>query len=180
MKTDRRDVWPLAIALLLLAATTSTTADDEVTSLKELNDRLQPGPYIDLGSDGTLTQLPEQTSALITRGKTVYAKHCASCHGVNLEGQANAEALQAAGVTPAPAHDKTGHTWHHADDQLFEYIKYGPAIALGDPSYQSMMPSFGEVLEDDDILSVLVYIRSSWPEQERRLQRLTNDDRSGR
>ena len=29
-------------------------------------------------------------------------------------------------------HDASGHTWHHADDLLFEIVKDGPAAVIGD------------------------------------------------
>jgi len=42
-----------------------------------------------------------------------YQELCASCHGVNLEGQPNWREYKADGSLPAPPHDEAGHTWHH-------------------------------------------------------------------
>lgn len=51
---------------------------------------------------------------------------------------------------------------------------------MGDPNYRSAMPAFIDVLKDDNILAVLVYIRSTWPEELRRWQVGINDSQTGR
>lgn len=99
---------------------------------------------------------------LVKRGKTVYAEHCAACHGTNLEGQPNWRERRADGRLPAPPHDETGHTWHHSDAQLFELTKRGSAAIAG-PGYQSDMAAFAEILNDAEIWAVLAYIKSRWP-----------------
>src|SRR5690606_16443464 len=68
---------------------------------------------------------PSADTARVMLGKTVYTNHCAACHGVNLEGQANWRERMANGRLPAPPHDKTGHTWHHPDAMLIDMIKNG-------------------------------------------------------
>ena len=73
------------------------------------------------------------------------------------------------GRMPAPPHDETGHTWHHGDEQLFRITRDGVAAVVGG-NYESDMPGFGEILTDDEILSVLDYIKSTWPERERAYQ----------
>jgi hypothetical protein len=45
-----------------------------------------------------------------------------------------------------PPHDETGHTWHHADRQLFSIVKQGLAAIL--PGDESDMPTFEGVLAD--------------------------------
>lgn len=86
----------------------------------------------------------------------------------------------AAVLPAAPPHDDSGHTWHHADDQLFEIIKFGPAVAMGDPDYRSLMPAFDTSLKDDEIVSVLLFIRSTWPNKQRACQKGANDAQSGK
>jgi len=176
----RTSGWTLFVCTLISLTCTSGIRADELKTFEELNSYLQPEPYIDLGSDGKLDQIPPQTPERVALGRQVYASHCAACHGKNLEGQKDWNKPLPSGLWPAPPHDRTGHTWHHADDQLFEYVKYGPAVTLNMPELQSAMPAFKDVLNDNQILAVLVYIRSSWPERERKLQAATNDDRSGR
>lgn len=95
-------------------------------------------------------------------GEKVYAEHCASCHGENLEGQANWRRRKADGRLPAPPHDETGHTWHHADGLLFEMTKFGPAKIVGG-GYESDMPGYADILSDAQIVAVLSYIKSRWP-----------------
>lgn len=152
---------------------------DSFKSLDDLGEYLKGEPIVNTGSDGVLTQLPEQTPELIAAGKRVYVSHCAVCHGDSLQGQPNWTERLASGLMPAPPHDETGHTWHHADDQLFEFVKYGPAVAMGDSSYRSSMPAFKNILADSSILAVLAYIRSSWPAPLRDAQSGTNDFQSG-
>ena len=78
-------------------------------------------------------------------------------------------------MLPAPPHDETGHTWHHADDLLFEITKFGAARVINDPSYQSAMPVYENVLSDEEIIAVLSFIKSRWPEQERGWQEDVNN-----
>ena len=99
---------------------------------------------------------------LVARGSAVYAESCASCHGVNLEGQPNWRVRKADGTLPAPPHDETGHTWHHSDVQLFETTKRGTEALVGG-DYKSEMRGFAAELDDEDIWAVLAYIKSQWP-----------------
>ena len=90
----------------------------------------------------------------IFTGQRLYAYNCASCHGINLEGQPNWQSSDANAVLPAPPHDGTGHTWHHDDELLFEYTKLGGNTALeirGVSEFNSGMPAFGETLTDGEI-----------------------------
>lgn len=103
----------------------------------------------------------------LTNGQTLYAEHCASCHGVNLEGQPDWQTPDDNGILPAPPHDESGHTWHHDNQLLFEYTLLGGEAALaarGVTGFASAKPGFGDTLTDDDIWDILGYIRSTWPE----------------
>ncbi|MBY5932097.1 cytochrome c [Tateyamaria omphalii] len=100
-------------------------------------------------------------------GERLYQQQCSSCHGANLEGQANWQSPNADGVLPAPPHDATGHTWHHDNQLLFEYTKLGGQGALaarGIDDFNSGMPAFDGVITDDEIWNILAYIRSTWPQ----------------
>ena len=99
--------------------------------------------------------------ALVARGEPLYQKHCASCHGIRLEGQPDWKSRNAQGRLPAPPHDDSGHTWHHDDEILFEVTKYGMA-KHAPPGYQSDMPAFEKTLNDGEILATLAYIKSRW------------------
>jgi len=103
----------------------------------------------------------------LENGYRNYQEYCASCHGVNLEGQANWRSRNEDGTLPAPPHDETGHTWHHETEMLFEYTKLGGQVtleAVGVKNFTSGMPAFGDVLTDEQIWEVLSYIRSTWPQ----------------
>ena len=109
----------------------------------------------------------------INVGSNLYADNCASCHGINLEGQPNWRSQNADGVLLAPPHDATGHTWHHDDQLLFDYTKLDGKAALEarDVSdFNSGMPAFDETLTDDEIWDILAYIRSTWSEREQKVQ----------
>ncbi len=121
--------------------------------------------WVGLGQSGSVVRTAEQ----LERGADIYATNCASCHGAKLEGQPNWKRRLPSGRLPAPPHDASGHTWHHPDDVLFRITKEGPTVVVGG-SYESDMPGFNEVLSDDDIRTVLDFIKSTWPERERQHQ----------
>lgn len=101
-------------------------------------------------------------AAQVARGQTLYSKHCASCHGANLEGQPDWKKRRPNGRLPAPPHDASGHTWHHPDFVLFDITKRG-ASAVAGGGHQSDMPPFAGNMSDEEIWSVLAFIKSNWP-----------------
>ncbi len=113
------------------------------------------------------TLLPDDPQ-IVALGETVYATQCAACHGANLEGQPNWRERGRDGRLPAPPHDETGHTWHHPDALLFELTKEGPPKEMGNGEpYLSNMPAYEGVLSDEEIVTVLSYIKSRWPAEVR-------------
>ncbi|RKF15339.1 cytochrome c [Roseovarius spongiae] len=137
--------------------------------------------WAESGGDETpsLTVLGEPVdAAMIASGQEVYAANCASCHGAELEGQPDWRRRLDNGRMPAPPHDASGHTWHHADRQLFTITKHGIGAVV--PGYESDMPAFEGILSDAEITAVLAYIKSSWPERERAFQaEVTANDGGG-
>ena len=114
-----------------------------------------------------------ENAETIALGRTIYETQCAACHGAQLEGQPDWQMPLPSGRLPAPPHDATGHTWHHPDDILFRIVKEGTAAIVGG-GYESDMPGFADVLSDAEILAVLAYIKSTWPERERSYQAETS------
>lgn len=108
----------------------------------------------------------------IAEGKELYAKNCATCHGRELEGQHDWRSPGPDGRLPAPPHDETGHTWHHPDSVLFDYTKLGGETLMAQRGikFDSGMPGFGDSLTDQQILNILGYIRSTWPEDVQHVQ----------
>ena len=116
--------------------------------------------------------LPELSQETITLGKAVYADNCASCHGENLEGEAEWKQQNEDSSFRSPPHTADGHTWHHADSVLIAAIKEGGARFEGvNIGGSSNMPAFAETLTDEEITAVLAFIKSNWPEDVRGLQR---------
>ncbi|WGW04948.1 c-type cytochrome [Tropicibacter oceani] len=108
--------------------------------------------------------LPYDDAARVAAGQQVYADFCASCHGAELEGQPDWRVADADGYLPAPPHDETGHTWHHPDTLLVQIVTHGTE-ALAGGTYKSNMMGFAETLSEDEILNVLAYIKSTWPQE---------------
>lgn len=106
----------------------------------------------------------------IALGKSVYDASCASCHGAELEGQPDWRNPSANGRLPAPPHDETGHTWHHADELLLAIIRSGTAAVVGG-GYQSDMPGFDGILTEAESQAALEFIKSTWPQREADYQR---------
>lgn len=109
------------------------------------------------------TAMEADDPAVVARGARLYAAHCASCHGADLQGETpNWRQRKPAGTLPAPPHDASGHTWHHPDDLLFAITKHG-GQATAPPGFKSAMPGFGDTLGDGEIWAVLSFIKSRWP-----------------
>jgi mono/diheme cytochrome c family protein len=105
-------------------------------------------------------------SDVIVRGRHLYVQWCAACHGLQGEGQPDWKVPLPDGSLPAPPQDSSGHTWHHADQQLRQIIAEGGTAY--DP--RSAMPAFGAVLAESDTEAVLQYIKSLWGPRERAFQ----------
>ncbi len=113
-------------------------------------------------ASGTPPAIDANDAALVTLGRQVYQAQCAACHGANLQGEPNWQQRKPSGRLPAPPHDASGHTWHHADDLLFNLTKFGIAKVSGRP-VETDMPIFDGVLSDREIAASLAYIKSTWP-----------------
>jgi mono/diheme cytochrome c family protein len=145
----------LAVALLIVAVAAILTLSAVSRSLQRANE----------GGGAVAGQ--------IAVGERLYAQHCASCHGANLQGQPNWRTPNESGSMPAPPHDITGHTWHHPDQQLFEITKYG-GQRFSAPDYRNAMPAFEDRLTDDEIRAILAFIKSTWPPDIRAAQEQQN------
>jgi mono/diheme cytochrome c family protein len=108
--------------------------------------------------------LPYLDKEAVAAGGELYTEYCASCHGASLAGEANWRQRDSEGYLPAPPHDATGHTWHHPDAQLFMTTKFGTEAMVGN-GYRSRMMGFEDVLSDREIVQILAFIKSTWPER---------------
>lgn len=100
-------------------------------------------------------------AATVERGRLLYERSCASCHGGATGGSIS---------DIPPPHNAEGHTWHHGDCVLADIIRDGPAPRPGAPDDFPTMPAFGDDLHDDDIDAILAYIRTWWTEEQREFQ----------
>ena len=98
---------------------------------------------------------PEQARA----GKSLFAAHCASCHGAAGVGSANWQRRGADGAYPPPPLNGTAHTWHHNLTALRR------TIAKGGAPYGGKMPAFGGELTDEEQDALIAYIQSLWSDK---------------
>ena len=81
-------------------------------------------------------------------GFEIYAANCASCHGDVATGDG--------AIDGTPIHGPAGHTWHHPDGQLVDII-------LGrNPSHGRTVPVFADTLTDQEVETVLAYLKTGW------------------
>ncbi|HWP35516.1 MAG TPA: cytochrome c [Thermodesulfobacteriota bacterium] len=109
----------------------------------------------------------------VARGRQVYLRHCASCHGLNAEGAPNWWQADARGNLPPPPHDDSGHPWRHSDVQLAEIIRRGTRDPFN-RTPELTMPPFEGKLTDEEIAAVLAYFKSLWSPEHRRYQEEQN------
>lgn len=96
---------------------------------------------------------------IVDYGGPLFQQNCAVCHGVNAEGTKEWKKTDANGNYPPPPLDGSAHAWHHSIPQLARSIKEG-GIKLG-----GVMPAFGDKLSDQDVLAVIAYFQSKWPDE---------------
>ena len=95
----------------------------------------------------------------VRAGKVIYAARCGRCHSRRLEGQPLWQLQDQFAGRRAPAHDETGHTWQHSDEELWLITRSGrlPGLPTDQKSYLS---AFAGRLSDAEI--VLAYIKARW------------------
>ncbi len=117
-------------------------------------------------------------ASTVTAGKALYRHWCSSCHGRRLQGQPLWQLEDQYAGRRAPAHDQSGHTWAHSDEDLFRMTKDG-RFPSTPPEKLSYMPAFRDLLEDEEIVAIIAYIKSAWPLGLRIYQALLNPGNAG-
>ena len=125
MRSKYVSVWLLAATLLVVAALQGACSSG--------------------GADSGKFPI-ELTDSRVAAGEKIYARNCASCHGP-VQGPVV--------LAAAPVHGDAGHTWHHPDRLLHQWVLDRPPLA-------TVMPAFRGVLTDEEVLEVLAYIKSTW------------------
>ena len=102
-----------------------------------------------------IPQVEEPTGSKVIdqTGAELYAANCQSCHG-DRDGKG--------AILGAPSHGETGHTWHHPDAQLKDWIMNGKPF--------SRMPAFQDMLNESEVDAILAYIKTWWTEAQRQGQ----------
>ena len=99
----------------------------------------------------------------IFKGMELYTSNCASCHMGNLSGNQDWKSgVDDDGQRLPPPLNGTAHTWHHSPELLFQIIRYG--YKKFDPNYKGKMLG-NDNLSEDDVWSILEYIKSVWPKE---------------
>ncbi len=96
---------------------------------------------------------------VVDYGAGLFQQNCAVCHGINAEGTKEWKIMDANGNYPPPPLDGSAHAWHHSIPQLARSIKEG-GIKLG-----GVMPAFGDKLSDQEVLAVIAFFQSKWPDE---------------
>lgn len=139
--------------------------------------------YISPITEGSIERaglLKANDRQIVALGAMLYTENCASCHGENLQGEADWQNRDDDGYFPTPPHDETGHTWHHDDALLFGITKSGIAKYSGDSGYKTRMPSYEDSLTDEEIIAVLSFIKAQWPVEIRQRHDEMNRINAGR
>lgn len=95
----------------------------------------------------------------VRAGGRIYQEHCLACHRQDGAGHPTWQQRGADGAYPPPPLNGTAHTWHHDLATLSRTIREGGAKLGG------VMPPFRDQLDDTDIIAVIAYLQSLWPEQ---------------
>ena len=107
----------------------------------------------------SLSRTPSQIE--LSQGSELFTQNCSSCHGVEGVGQnpesPNGGMLDGGGYL-APALNGTGHAWHHPNLVLFKTIKHGSIAS------DSSMRAFSDRLSDKEIVMIIHYFKSLWPD----------------
>ena len=105
-------------------------------------------------ADGTSVTIPKPKKALkmdhdsiVSRGKTIYDKQCALCHGIEGKGRACPTLI--------------GISKKLTQEEIINIVLYGVK--------GKMMPIFKDLLTDQEIADVVYYISNSWGNSEKSL-----------
>ena len=100
--------------------------------------------------------VPFQRAASAGQGGTLYAQHCADCHGMDGNG--------VAGIYP-PLDGNTSVTEPTGINATRSVLLGGFAPATAGHPMPYSMPPYAQQLTDDDIAALVTYIRQSWSNQ---------------
>lgn len=102
---------------------------------------------------------------LIALGARLFDRNCSPCHGKEAVGEDPAKTgggwKEGVGQI-APALNGAGHAWHHPPGYFFQMIHNGTSLP------DSRMISWQGRMSEYEILAVIAYFQSLWPERIRK------------
>ncbi len=102
----------------------------------------------------------EYDPKVLSHGQQMFQSHCAICHGMQAQGTVEDWTQKDQdGRYPPPPLNGTAHTWHHSVTSLVRTIKNGTQVIGGS------MPAWKDELSDEEILSIILWLSSLWPEE---------------
>lgn len=142
------------VALSIIAAVTMVSAGQVVAAEMKVSQKLSAQPNL---WGETPTPHYKTTGKLSAkRGEQVYNDHCSLCHGLHGKGDGPRSAFFQAGQQYI-ADLSIGDFVNGRDQQLLTSIREG-LQRFPEPSY--VMPQFKYILSDEEIKSVLAYIKT--------------------
>ena len=108
---------------------------------------------------GAMSEESRFDTVELQQGQLLFRKNCAVCHGWNAEGTVeNWKERDEEGKLPPPPLNGSAHTWHHSTQVLHRLIRDGTQNLGGS------MPPWKEKLSDEEILLVIQWLTSLWPD----------------
>jgi len=102
---------------------------------------------------------PVVDPAVLEKGKVLFGKHCASCHGDSAQGALNWQKAGPDGKYPPPPLNGSAHAWHHPTAALRSVIRNGTQRIGGN------MPPWRDKLNDAEIDAIIAWFQSLWPDE---------------
>ncbi|MEJ8567981.1 c-type cytochrome [Elongatibacter sediminis] len=95
-------------------------------------------------------------AADLSRGEAIYAANCVTCHGPQGRPDPDSPLVKSLGIVPANFSDQLFNSREPASDWKIVITHGGPALG-----FSEQMPAFGDALTEEDIDSVLAYIKTT-------------------
>jgi len=133
-------ILPVLVAALLTGCSESSTPDKG-------------------GVTQTVAVRPVVDPAVLEKGKALFAKNCASCHGDRAQGTFNWQKAGPDGKYPPPPLNGSAHAWHHPTKVLRDVIRNGTQRIGGN------MPPWRDKLSDAEIDTIIAWFQSLWPDE---------------
>jgi len=92
----------------------------------------------------------------VDQGQILFQQNCATCHGQNAESIPNWKQTDANGNYPPPPLNGSAHAWHHDLPLLQRTVREGGQKLGG------LMPPFEQLLNVQEINSVISFFQSKW------------------